>query len=121
MVKQAQRQNLHDSSTYRPERWMVDEENGVTVDSVTLLTYIKSCFHPFSAGPGNCAGQNLVVLKTLVVARTLYRTDVRLAPGSMPGAGTPEPGWGRRDKCQLQLDDNFVAIRLESMLQFRKR
>ena len=46
----------------------------------------------------------------LVVSRTLYRMDVRLAPGSTLGEGAPELGWGRRDKNQYQLLDAFVAI-----------
>lgn len=112
-------ENYGDSNIYRPERWIVDEENGVTADSVA---YIKTYFHPFSSGPGNCVGQNLAILEMLlVVARTLYRMDVRLAPGSTLGEGAPELGWGRRDKNQFQLDDAYVAIRHGPMLQFRKR
>lgn len=108
-----------DSNIYRPERWIVDEENGVTADSVA---YIKSCFHPFSSGPRNCVGQNLAILEMLLVAaRTLYRMDVRHAPGSKLGAGAPELGWGRRDKKSYQVDDGFISLRQGPMLQFRKR
>lgn len=108
-----------DSNIYRPERWIVDEENGVTADSVA---YIRSCFHPFSAGPGNCVGQNLAIMEILlVVARTLYRMDVRPAPGSTLGEGAPELGWGRRNKNIFQLDDIFVGVRYGPVVQFRKR
>ncbi len=112
-------ENYGDSNTYRPERWIVDEENGVTAESVA---YAKSCFHPFSAGPGNCVGQNLAMLEMLlVIARTLYRMDVRLAPGSTLGEGAVELGWGRRNKNQFQLEDAYISVRHGPMLQFRVR
>lgn len=85
-----------DASIYRPELWIVDEAKGITVESVAQ---IKFSFHPFASGPGNCVGQNLAILEMmLVTARTLYRMDVRLAPGSTLGEGTAELGWGRRDR-----------------------
>ena len=108
-----------DASIYRPERWVVDEANGITAESVAQ---IKSGFHPFAAGPGNCVGQNLAILEMmLVTARTLYRMDVRLAPGSTLGEGTSELGWGRRDKNQFQVEDGYVSIRHGPMVQFRQR
>ncbi|KAL8735400.1 MAG: hypothetical protein Q9166_000945 [cf. Caloplaca sp. 2 TL-2023] len=111
--------NYGDSNVYRPERWTVDEENGVSAESVA---HIKTCFHPFSAGPGNCVGQNLAILEMLLVAaRTLYRMDVRIAPGSTMGEGSPELGWGRRDRNSFQLEDAYIAIRHGPMVQFRRR
>jgi cytochrome P450 len=108
-----------DANTYRPERWIVDEENGVSAESVA---FVKSCLHPFSAGPGNCVGQNLAILEMLlVIARTLYRMDVRLAPGSTLGEGAPELGWGRRNKNLYQLEDAYISLRHGPMLQFRRR
>lgn len=108
-----------DPNIFRPERWIVDEANGITADSVA---HIKSCFHPFATGPGNCVGQNLAILELmLVTARTLYRMDVRLALGSTLGEGSPELGWGRRDKNQFQLEDAYIAIRHGPLVQFRKR
>lgn len=108
-----------DSNIFRPERWIVDEARGITAASVA---HIRSCFHPFSAGPGNCVGQNLAMMEMLLVAaRTLYLMDVRLAPGFTLGEGAPELEWGRRDKNQFQLWDAYVAIRHGPMLQFRKR
>ncbi|KAL8898803.1 MAG: hypothetical protein Q9192_001903, partial [Flavoplaca navasiana] len=111
--------NYGDSNIYRPERWIVDEDNGVSAESVA---YIKTCFHPFSAGPGNCAGQNLAVLEMLlVVARTLWRMDVRMVPGDRTGEGDPRLGWGRRDKMSFQLDDAYIALRDGPVLQFKRR
>lgn len=112
-------ENYGDSNTYRPERWIVDEENGVSVESVA---YAKSCFHPFSAGPGNCVGQNLAMLEMLlVIARTLYRMDVRTAPASTMGEGSAKLGWGRRNRNIFQVEDAYVSLRQGPMLQFRKR
>ncbi|KAL8748797.1 MAG: hypothetical protein Q9184_007084, partial [Pyrenodesmia sp. 2 TL-2023] len=111
--------NYGDSNIYRPERWIVDEDNGVSAESVA---YIKTCFHPFSAGPGNCAGQNLAVLEMLlVVARTLWRMDVRMVPGDRTGEGDPRLGWGWRVKMSFQLDDAYIALREGPMLQFKRR
>ena len=112
-------ENYGDSNTYRPERWIVDDEAGVTADDVARM---KASFHPFSAGPGNCAGQHLARLEMmLVVARTLFRMDFRLAPGSTLGEGDPKLGWGRRLRNIYQLDDAYIAIRDGPMVQFRKR
>ena len=112
-------ENYGDCNTYRPERWIVDEENGVTAENVA---YAKSCFHPFSAGPGSCVGQNLAILEMqLVIARTLYRMDVRAAPGSTLGEGSAKLGWGRRNKNIFQVEDAYISLRHGPMLQFRRR
>ena len=108
-----------DPNVYRPERWIVNEEAGVTAEEVAR---ISSYFHPFSHGWGNCPGQNLAMLELLTtIARTLYRFNVRAEPGSTLGEGRPELGWGRRDRKQFQLDDAYVSIRNGPMIQFKKR
>ena len=108
-----------DPYVFRPERWIADPESGVTVDDIAR---IRSYVHPFSAGPGNCVGQNLAILELLTtIARTLHRLDVRAAPGSALGEGAPELGWGRRDRNQYQLVDAYVSMREGPMLQFKRR
>lgn len=108
-----------DPNIFRPERWIVNEETGVTEE------YVARCrenFHPFGQGPGNCAGKNLALLELmLTVGRTLHRLDVRMTPGSTAGQGGPELGWGRRDRRQYQVRDAFAAIRDGPEVQFRKR
>ena len=43
-----------DPNVYRPERWIVNEEAGITATEVARMsTYLQ----PFSAGWGNCVGQ----------------------------------------------------------------
>ena len=108
-----------DPNVYRPERWIVDEEAGVTAEEVARIsTYV----HPFSAGWGNCVGQKLAMLELLVtVARTLFRLDVRGEPGSTLGEGSPELGWGKRERKNFQLFDAYISMRDGPMVQFRKR
>ena len=108
-----------DPNVYRPERWIVDEETGVTEEDITrIATYTR----PFSTGWSSCVGQNLAILELLLtVARTLFRLDVRAAPGSTLGEGNPSLGWGRRDRNDFQLFDAFVAMRDGPMVQFKTR
>ncbi|KAI1733378.1 benzoate 4-monooxygenase cytochrome P450 [Xylaria scruposa] len=106
-----------DPDVFRPERWIVDET--VTTDDVARL---KSNFHPFSAGPGNCIGKNIAMVELMiVVARTLHRLDVRREPGSTIGGGAPGYGWGATDRKQFHLIDAYISLRHGPMVQFRKR
>lgn len=72
-----------DPFVFRPERWIVDEKNGVTADEVDRA---KLALNPFSAGTDNCVGQKLAMLELLItVGRVLYRMDVRALPGNRTG------------------------------------
>ena len=108
-----------DPNVYRPERWIVDEKAGVTAEDVTRIsTYMR----PFSTGWSSCVGQNLAVLElSLTIARTLFRLDVRAAPGSTLGEGNPSLGWGRRNRNEYQVFDAFVSMRDGPMIQFKRR
>lgn len=108
-----------DPNVYRPERWIVDEEAGVTAEDVARIsTYLR----PFSAGWSNCVGQNLAILELLLtIARTLFRLDVRAAPGSTLGEGNPNLGWGQRNRNEYQLFDAFISMRDGPMVQFKTR
>ncbi|KAH7304450.1 benzoate 4-monooxygenase cytochrome P450 [Stachybotrys elegans] len=108
-----------DATVFRPERWIVDEANGVTKESVDRL---KANFHPFLSGVGSCLGKNIAMAEMmLTVARTLHRLDIRRTPGSTLGCGGPEQGWGARNKKQYQLVDAYVSLRQGPEVQFRKR
>lgn len=108
-----------DPGLYRPERWIEDAAAGVSKESVARL---KQNFHPFSAGPGSCVGRHVAMAEMmLTVARTLHRLDIRLAPGSTLGAGSPSLGWGERDPRQMMLYDAFISLRDGPEIQFRKR
>ncbi|KAK4164127.1 cytochrome P450 [Cladorrhinum sp. PSN259] len=108
-----------DAEVFRPERWIVDEDNGVTKESAKRA---RDGFYPFLSGPGNCVGKNVAIAEMLItLARTLHRMDVRRAPGSKVGGGGPEQGWGARDPGQFQLFDAYIALRKGPEVQFRKR
>ncbi|KAK8037395.1 benzoate 4-monooxygenase cytochrome P450 [Apiospora marii] len=108
-----------DATVFRPERWIVDEESGVTADSVARR---RANFHPFTTGPLNCVGKNLAMTEIMItVARTLHRLDIRRAPGSTMGGGRAEFGWGATDEKQLQLVDAYIALRRGPEVQFRRR
>ncbi|KAI1763864.1 cytochrome P450 monooxygenase-like protein [Hypoxylon sp. FL1150] len=108
-----------DAESFRPERWILNEDAGVTKES---LARAKAGFHPFLSGPTNCAGRNLAMAEILItVARLLYRVDVRRVPGSTLGGGKPEFGWGQNDKDQMKLVDAYVSLRQGPEVQFRKR
>lgn len=73
---------------------------------------ISSYTHPFSAGWGNCVGKNLAMLELLTtIARPLYRLEVRAEPGSSLGEGSPQLGWGRRERKHYQLYDAYYTFR----------
>jgi cytochrome P450 len=110
---------LDGAYVFRPERWIADTGHGVTQEDVARA---HSGFNPFSSGPGNCPGQKLAMVELqLVIARTLYRADVRLSPGDTTGAGGPEKMWGMRDPDHFQVRDAYVILRDGPVVQFRRR
>ncbi|KAH7130094.1 cytochrome P450 monooxygenase-like protein [Dendryphion nanum] len=118
-----------DSHTFRPERWLVSpptdspdstpEPYTVTIEDVRTL---KRQFAPFLKGTGRCLGENVAILQlSMCLARTLWRMDVRQAPGLHVGAGSPEQGWGRSDPNLYITRDAYITIRDGPMVQFKKR
>ena len=108
-----------DPYVYRPERWIIDEDSGISAEDVSRA---QSCSYPFTSGPGNCVGKNLALLEIMItVSRTLFQMDVRAAPGDTLGEGSSELGWGRRLKHQFQVRDAYVSLRDGPMVQFRRR
>ncbi|KAL9115408.1 MAG: hypothetical protein Q9227_000729 [Pyrenula ochraceoflavens] len=118
-----------DPGVFRPERWIPDQNGNGDDDSGASVTEeevarMRAHFRPFSQGPGLCAGKNLAMLEMLItVARTLWRFDLRMAPGEQGkmGEGRPELGWGRRESWQFQIRDGYIALRDGPMVQVRKR
>jgi cytochrome P450 len=103
---------------FRPERWI--EGEGATAESVALAT---SAFAPFSIGARGCIGKNLAYMEmTIAIAKVVYRYDVRRVDQDTTGAGSPELGWGRRNKGEYQVNDAFVAAaRHGPKVQFKAR
>ncbi|KAF2878581.1 cytochrome P450 monooxygenase-like protein [Massariosphaeria phaeospora] len=108
-----------DPGRFRPERYIPSEATGVTEDDVHR---IKSYYKPFLIGPTNCVGQNVAVAEmALIIAKTMFRFELRAAPGDTLGAGHPSLGWGRRDERQFQVSDAYITVHDGPILQFRKR
>ncbi|KAF2448050.1 benzoate 4-monooxygenase cytochrome P450 [Karstenula rhodostoma CBS 690.94] len=108
-----------DPNRFRPERYIPSDATGVTVEEVN---HIKSYYQPFLIGPTNCVGKTIAITEmALVVARTLFRMDLRAVPGENLGAGHPSLGWGRRDEKQYHISDAYITVHEGPILQFRKR
>lgn len=106
-----------DPFNFRPERWIVSD--AVSADSVALA---ESGFFPFLTGSRGCPGKNLALMQlSVIMARLLFRLDIRAVEGDTLGEGHPELGWGRRNKGQFQTKDAFVPVRNGPLVQFRLR
>jgi cytochrome P450 len=106
-----------DSYTFRPERWIPSEDN-----TQEQVNHLRRSFHPFSKGVGNCVGQKVAMTQMcIIVARTLWRYDVRQAPGQHVGSGHPELGWGMRNSDHFMLRDAYVSQRDGPIVQLKKR
>ncbi|RDW74792.1 hypothetical protein BP6252_05934 [Coleophoma cylindrospora] len=99
-----------DPFTYRPERWIVDEGNGVTVED---LAAAKAAFIPFSLGSRGCVGKSLAYAEiSMALARGFWMFDVRLKEGDNTGEGT----YG-----DFMLADVFVGERDGPWVEFKPR
>jgi cytochrome P450 len=110
-----------DANTFRPERWIVSNHPD-TLNSEDQVRNLKENFHPFSRGSFDCAGRNVALLELLLVcARTIWKTDIQVAPGFSDGEGRPELGWGQRSRNQYMVKDAFLCLKEGPILQFRPR
>jgi cytochrome P450 len=110
-----------DPEVYRPERWIALSDPSFVNDEAQVRN-LKKNFHPFSMGSGDCAGRNLAMLELLlVIARTLWNTDIMLAPGNTLGEGRPELGWGQRRADNYIVKDSFLCLKDGPVLQFKRR
>ncbi|KAH7057285.1 cytochrome P450 [Macrophomina phaseolina] len=109
-----------DAFSYRPERWIVEENEGGQ-DAVAKL---HSVFNPFSIGPRGCIGKPMAYLElSLALARLVWAYDMRLAPGELGriGEGRKGLGRGRERQDEFQLEDIFVSNKVGPMAEFRPR
>jgi cytochrome P450 len=96
-----------DPEVFRPERWIPGDGN-----FPEEVSRIRANFYPFSIGPFNCIGTNFALQELmLMVAKTVYRLDFRLAPGTKKGNGAPE----------MDLKDAYITVKNGPVLQFRRR
>lgn len=115
----------NDVNAFRPERWIPEEYRETYPDlkqAEEEVSRLKRGVHPFGKGVGDCLGQKIAILQlSMALARTLWRMDVRVAPGEHLGEGKPELGWGRRDRNTYLLRDAYISLREGPILQLRKR
>lgn len=110
-----------DAYTFRPERWIVSDELE-TLNTEEDVRKLRNGLHTFLKGPGDCVGRKLAMLQiSIVIARTLWRMDLRLAPGTDVGAGNAKLGWGMRDPRQYVVGDAYIALHHGPIVQFRAR
>ncbi|KAF2770283.1 benzoate 4-monooxygenase cytochrome-like protein P450 [Teratosphaeria nubilosa] len=104
---------------FRPERWIADENDP---KSVAQVQQAEAAFCAFSAGSRGCVGKNLAWLEMLlVIAKLVYRFQVKQDPGNNLGGGSPDGRPGRREENQYQLFEAFVALRDGPVVQLLPR
>jgi cytochrome P450 len=106
---------------FRPERWIVDDDEtkGSTAESVALA---ESGFCAFSTGSRGCVGKNLAWLEMrLVVAKTLWKFEIKGDPTNKLGGGEPNGKPGRRMVDQYQTYDMFVSNRKGPIVHVKRR
>ncbi|KAF2691172.1 cytochrome P450 [Lentithecium fluviatile CBS 122367] len=110
-----------DAHIFRPERWIVSD-NPADGNPEEEVNRVKRGLHTFGKDVGNCIGEKVARLSlSMTIARTLWRFDVRAAPGERLGERRPELGWGRRDRNTYMLRDAYIALREGPILQFKER
>lgn len=107
-----------DPLRFRPERWIVGED-GSTADSVALA---ESAFCAFSAGSRGCVGKNMAWLEMrIVMAKTLWRYEIKQDPVNKLGGGSVDARLGRREEGQYQTYEMFVSNRKGPMVLLKER
>ncbi|KAI0192848.1 cytochrome P450 [Astrocystis sublimbata] len=107
-----------DPFTYKPERWIKINANGVSKQ------INSAAFAPFSIGPRSCAGKSMAYLETsLFIAKALWYFDFEVAPGKLGevGGGTPGERSGRGRPKEYQIEDIFTSRHEGPHLKFVAR
>lgn len=111
-------------SEFRPERWVVGDKgpDGKLVSQETVHEQERA-LSAFSAGSRGCIGKNLAWMEmALVLAKVVFKFEIRRDPSNNLGGGDPHNGRpGRRNPDQYQTYDVFVSSRDGPMVQLKKR
>ena len=107
-----------DPFTYRPERWIVSEQN--TKEQVACA---KENFQAFSIGPVGCVGKNLAYTELmLTMARVVYALDIKPADEARP-EDPPKSylkGYPLHTKHEYRLRDRFTSWKEGPMVSFKR-
>ena len=110
-----------DPFTFRPERWIAntDDPQGDPAEKVALA---ESGFCAFSTGTRGCVGKNMAWMELLiVVAKLVYKFELKQDPTNNLGAGSPSGAPGHRDRDIYQIQDAFISLRDGPMIQYKRR
>lgn len=103
---------FYQPNSFRPERWLVDPDTGVSEESVNRG---HQAFAPFGIGPRKCVGWRLGWLElNVMLARTLFLYDLRLAPGASCCSGR-----GPGQECEYSTKAWSVMAGEGPVVQFR--
>lgn len=103
---------------FQPERWIVGAA-GATEESVALA---ESAFCAFSTGTRGCVGKNMAWLEMrIVMAKTLWRFEIKQDATNKLGGGAAGERRGRRVEDQYQTYEIFVSNRKGPVVRLKER
>lgn len=106
---------------FRPERWLRQDEDPEG-DSAGSVAAADSAFCAFSMGTRGCVGKNMAWMEMqIVVAKMVWRFELKQDSTSNLGGGRAELKPGHQDPNVYQIYDAFVAMRDGPMIQFKER
>ena len=107
--------------TFRPERWLdnTEDPDGDPSEKVALS---EAGFCAFSMGTRGCVGKNMAWMEMLlVVAKLIYRFELKQDASNNLGGGKVDGPVGHQDPNRYQFHDAFISLRDGPMVQFKKR
>jgi len=109
-----------DPYIYRPERWIVSEDN-----SKDVVEIAHSAWAPYSIGPRGCVGKPAAILQlTISLARVVFELDMRTPADPdliKVGQGVEGERFPRNLATEFQAKGTFSSILNGPMLEFKWR
>lgn len=111
----------HEPFIFRPERWIIADEKSEG-SSVETVAAAQNAFCAFSTGSRGCVGKNLAWLEMrIVLAKTLWKFEVKADPTNKLGGGDSQGKPGRQREDEYQTYEMFVSNRKGPIVQVKKR